>query len=106
MHESKAGAEPEDYGNSGGRRPMPFREHHRQQNPEQRKDGPHRKIDASSDDHNADTDAENPKGTDQPRHILNVGGAEKLWIFQSHDDAESNEKREDSEFFSRHATAN
>jgi hypothetical protein len=44
-----------------------------------------------------------PVGPDQPRHVLDVRGAQKLRTSQSDDRAQADKQDEDADFFSRHS---
>ena len=72
MNQSQPGAESQNDGHRERRRPMPFREHHREQNAQKRKHRTDGQIDAAGDHDDSDADAEDAVGSNQPAGVLNI----------------------------------
>src|SRR5688500_301409 len=77
----------------------PLRQHHRQQHAEQSHHRTDREFDATGDDHQSQSDTEDPERADLPREVLQIDDVQKVWIDGGRDDTEDNEQYEYAELF-------
>src|ERR1043166_9929688 len=96
QRETHANADAHEHGDNHAE--VPFGQHHRQQHSEQRHHRADGKLDASSDDHQAQANAENAKDPDLTRQVLQVDGNEKVRVDYRHDHAKHDEQNKDASF--------
>jgi len=78
---------------------VPLGQHHRQQHPEQGERRPDGQIDTASDDHQAESQADNPERPDQSSRVLEIRGRQEAGVERGDDGAQHDQQQERREFF-------
>ena len=95
--EERAQREHDHHGRGPG--DMPLGQHHRQQHPEQGERRPDGQIDAASDDHQAESQADNPERPDQSSRVLEIRGRHEAGVEHGDDGAQHDQQQERRELF-------